>query len=246
MTGAYQDVIRITKQHNDYSSKSASTQNQNRLSDTSLLTNISALLNKIDTCKVVMINEAHDRVQPRAFILSILTQLKRKGFSHLAMETLSYSDTKNVSLYTGYYTSEPMFGDVVREALKLGFILVPYEDSNAISAGFIVLLLNHFAGRLQFPCIYQIIQLAFNITKGLPVAAVTQFGERVFINNHTHHFLHRRRFGQCSILFIGKLKVSNMKPYASLVQQIAFVQYRGHRILPGIGNILGVRVTYNF
>jgi hypothetical protein len=94
---------------------------------------LSTVLHNIGPTKVVMINEAHDRIEPRAYILSILPQLKSKGFTHLAMETLNYFKQKDISLNTGYYTSEPMFGEVVREALKLGFTLVPYEDTNSVS-----------------------------------------------------------------------------------------------------------------
>lgn len=32
---------------------------------------------------------------------------------------------------TGYYTDEPVFGEVVREALRLGYVLVPYEATAA-------------------------------------------------------------------------------------------------------------------
>jgi hypothetical protein len=83
---------------------------------------------------ITMINEAHDHPRDRVFVMSLLPKLKVIGYKYLAMETLTnISDSfKNkhlleLSQQTGYYTCEPVFGELVRYALELGYILVPYE-----------------------------------------------------------------------------------------------------------------------
>lgn len=131
MVGADKDVLSISKKSNLYQDSI-----YKRNSTVEEINNIStiddaALLNSIDTNKVIMINEAHDRVQPRAFLLYLLPLLKARGYTYLAMETLNRNNTNEISYSTGYYTTEPMFGEVAREALRLGCTLIPYEDSNA-------------------------------------------------------------------------------------------------------------------
>jgi hypothetical protein len=84
--------------------------------------------------KVVMINEAYDKPLHRAFVLSLLPGLYRQGYRYLAMEMLdnfSNHSLSKLNLHTGYYTSEPVAGELVRSALALGFTLVSYEDTAA-------------------------------------------------------------------------------------------------------------------
>lgn len=85
--------------------------------------------------QVVMINEAHHRPGTRQLTLALLPRLRASGFTHLALETLEASDTgltqRRYPLYdrTGYYSGEPIYGEIIREALRLGFTLVPYESA---------------------------------------------------------------------------------------------------------------------
>lgn len=108
-----------------------SKKNSDEISNIKNFDNIDNLLNKIKNEKVVLINEAHSRIHPRAFILSILPKLKKLGFTHISFETLSYNKNKNIDYTTGYYTKEPVYGELVRSAHKLGFIRFAYEDSIA-------------------------------------------------------------------------------------------------------------------
>jgi hypothetical protein len=83
---------------------------------------------------VIMFNEAHSRGQNRAFFRSLLPQLYEKGFRCLAIETLDYGDTmlqqRGYPLQnTGFYTREAAFGQLIREAIALGFEILPYEDT---------------------------------------------------------------------------------------------------------------------
>ena len=82
--------------------------------------------------QVIMINEEHRTPLHRAFTLRLLPMLYAKGFRYFAAETLNESDTAlNKRGYptqqTGSYTADPVFGDVIRTALKIGYKLVPYE-----------------------------------------------------------------------------------------------------------------------
>jgi hypothetical protein len=86
--------------------------------------------------QVVMINEAHHVPQHRAFTLTLLKTLRRSGFTHFATETLYETDTGlNARGYptaqTGYYIGEPVYAELIRTALKLGFRVVAYETQGA-------------------------------------------------------------------------------------------------------------------
>jgi hypothetical protein len=84
--------------------------------------------------RVVMINEAHDKPQHSAFILSLLADLYKEGYRVLAMEMLNNTSSRELSrlrLSTGYYTAEPVAGELVRGALAMGYRLVAYEDTVA-------------------------------------------------------------------------------------------------------------------
>jgi hypothetical protein len=92
------------------------------------------LLREMRSHQVVMINEAHHLPSHRAFMISMLNDLQRLGFRHIAMETLSAKDTsalhqRGYPLYeSGFYQREPLFGEFMRQALKRGFKLVAYES----------------------------------------------------------------------------------------------------------------------
>lgn len=97
-----------------------------------------------ETHQVIMISEAHHVAEHRAYGALLLPLLKKKGFTYLAMETLKYplpSAPKRVAragkpgeLY-GYYAQEPQMAGLIREALRLGFTLVAYEDETTDGAG---------------------------------------------------------------------------------------------------------------
>lgn len=83
--------------------------------------------------RVVMINEAHHDAHTRELTLALLPRLRALGFTHLAIEALIEDNATLVQ--RGYptaasgteYLREPVYGDIVREALRLGFVLVPYD-----------------------------------------------------------------------------------------------------------------------
>ncbi|MGB3466022.1 MAG: hypothetical protein WBA74_12160 [Cyclobacteriaceae bacterium] len=82
-----------------------------------------------------LINEAHYSAINRAYTTRLLKPLWEKGYRYLALEALSYQDSgiNNRSypiLSSGYYIKESSFGMMVREALELGFQLIPYETQD--------------------------------------------------------------------------------------------------------------------
>jgi len=84
--------------------------------------------------QIIIVNEAHYQPYHRVFTTLLLKNLYEAGFRFLCIETLSYEDTalnnrKYPLIYTGGYSKEPCFGNLIREALNIGFKLVPYEDT---------------------------------------------------------------------------------------------------------------------
>jgi hypothetical protein len=94
------------------------------------------LAGEADRTQVMMINEAHHVPQHRAFTLTLLHALSAKGFRYFAAETLAEADGDlsrrgyPVDL-SGPYASEPVYGDLIRTALHLGYRVVPYEALGA-------------------------------------------------------------------------------------------------------------------
>src|SRR3954447_11221389 len=89
--------------------------------------------------QVVMINEAHHVPQHRAFTLELLKELRRQGFTWFAAETLSEADTGlqargYPTRMSGPYVDEPLYGDLVRTAIRLGFRVVAYESPGTVEA----------------------------------------------------------------------------------------------------------------
>ncbi len=94
---------------------------------------IEYLADVADTARVIMINERHHAASDRLLTLELLPILQEKGYRYLAAEAFSHDDSTLATRGyptdgTGTYTGEPVFAAVVREALRLGYRLVPYES----------------------------------------------------------------------------------------------------------------------
>lgn len=100
---------------------------------------LQAIADAAGTRQVVMINEAHHVPQHRAFTLQLLAALRRKGFTYFAAETLHPDPGLAQRGYptpeTGSYIQEPLYGDLVRTALRLGYKVVPYEMESGLQPG---------------------------------------------------------------------------------------------------------------
>lgn len=97
--------------------------------------------------RVIFFNELHGRAQTRVVLLALLPELKAMGFTHLALETLgvnlSYKEAatcepallrdselaaRGMAINsTGFYSRDPVYGELIRIALQLGFELVAYD-----------------------------------------------------------------------------------------------------------------------
>ncbi|WP_343701631.1 hypothetical protein [Chitinophaga sp.] len=84
--------------------------------------------------QVTIINEAHHVPYYRLFTKSLLQELYNAGYRYFALETLGpFDDEINNRKYPvaqdGYYSLEPLYADMVRTALQIGYRLVYYEFS---------------------------------------------------------------------------------------------------------------------
>ena len=88
--------------------------------------------------QVLIINEAHHNSFHRAFTKSLLQKLFDNGYKNLGLEALTNNDSLILALNkrkypiqeTGYYIKDPQFGNLVRDALEIGYELFPYEQTS--------------------------------------------------------------------------------------------------------------------
>jgi hypothetical protein len=90
--------------------------------------------------RIVLINEAHHDAHTRELTLALLPKLRAEGFTYFAAEALGNNDTELMK--RGYpiatsgseYLHEPVYGQIIREAIRLGFKVVGYEsDADALA-----------------------------------------------------------------------------------------------------------------
>ncbi len=82
----------------------------------------------------IFMNEQVSNPQNRAFVTGLLPKLYEQGYRYLALEALSPKETKLSErgypvLNSGRLTREPLFGDLIRQAVSLGFTLYAFEPT---------------------------------------------------------------------------------------------------------------------
>ncbi|MBN8736814.1 MAG: hypothetical protein J0H27_11165 [Xanthomonadales bacterium] len=83
--------------------------------------------------RVVFLNEAHNIALTRTLTVRLLKPLREEGFNVFAVETLYQPDMAAMKergypiAKSGFYTREPIYAEMVRTALKLGYKVVAYE-----------------------------------------------------------------------------------------------------------------------
>ena len=90
------------------------------------------ILEKSKEEEIIILNELHHNSSHRKFARSLLKGLYDNGYRYLGLEALNdvhINQRKFGTLESGYYTSEPEFGNFIKEALDLGFTLFGYEAS---------------------------------------------------------------------------------------------------------------------
>jgi len=97
---------------------------------------IKYILDKSKNEQIVIINEGHHMPLHRVFTTQLLSGLKEQGYTHLGLETY-FGNPKSDSILinhgyptmkSGFYTKEPQFGNMLREAQKNGFKVFGYES----------------------------------------------------------------------------------------------------------------------
>jgi hypothetical protein len=88
--------------------------------------------------RVVLFNEAHNIALTRSLTVRLLSRLHDEGFNYFAAETLVQTDTALASRgyptdSSGFYTEEPIYAEMVRTALKLGYKVIAYEATTDTS-----------------------------------------------------------------------------------------------------------------
>jgi hypothetical protein len=83
--------------------------------------------------RLVMLNEAHHLPICRLFAIQLLDSLKKNGFHYLALETLGHDHKVNKNGFPttddGFYLVEPMFAELIRQAVLKGFKIIDYDDN---------------------------------------------------------------------------------------------------------------------
>ncbi len=95
------------------------------------------ILSKSKEAEIVIINEAHHIPKHRIFTKSLLEGLYENGYRYLGLEALFdtiINERKYPVIESGIYTKEPEFGNLISEALALGFVLFGYETSKLMNA----------------------------------------------------------------------------------------------------------------
>ncbi|WP_339700902.1 hypothetical protein [uncultured Marixanthomonas sp.] len=93
------------------------------------------IIDKAKENQIIIINEAHHNSFHRFFTKTLLKGLYEKGYTNLGLEALANNDSLNSALNnrkypiqkTGYYTKDPQFGNLIRDALEIGYKLFAYE-----------------------------------------------------------------------------------------------------------------------
>lgn len=106
-----------------------------------------ALAPLVEGRNVVMLNESHGFSNQRAANFMLVRELRRLGFTHLALEALSYERTtddpcrssvlRDAGLQargypienTGFYLDDPIYAELVRMAITAGYTLVAYDHT---------------------------------------------------------------------------------------------------------------------
>jgi len=82
--------------------------------------------------QIIIINEAHTNSFHRIYTKSLLQELYNNGYKNLGLEALGLDSLLHERKYptqeTGYYTKDPQFGNLIRDALAIGYHLFSYED----------------------------------------------------------------------------------------------------------------------
>jgi hypothetical protein len=86
--------------------------------------------------KAIFFNEAHSAPLTRTLTLQLLASLRAQGFTHFAAETLYPARADLLKRgypaeASGFYINEPIYGEMVRAALRLGYQVIAYDAEDS-------------------------------------------------------------------------------------------------------------------
>lgn len=84
--------------------------------------------------RIVMLNEAHHAAQTRLLTLQLLPRLRKLGFNYFAAEALDEKDrdlqSRGYPVHdSGTYVREPIYAELIRSAIRLGYHVVAYDTT---------------------------------------------------------------------------------------------------------------------
>ncbi len=84
--------------------------------------------------RIVMVNEAHHAAQTRLLTLQLLPRLRKLGFNYFAAEALDENDhdlqARGYPVHnSGTYVREPIYADMIRKAIRLGYHVIAYDTT---------------------------------------------------------------------------------------------------------------------
>ncbi len=88
------------------------------------------LINRAEKERIIILDEARFNPRHRVFMLSLLGGMYRQGFHYLAIAALAdtgVNHRKYPLLSSGKYVCEPQYGELIREAVRLGFTILVYH-----------------------------------------------------------------------------------------------------------------------
>ena len=82
--------------------------------------------------KAVFVNESHSAPVTRTLTVELLGDLRAQGFDYFAAETLAMSPQQTMqrgypTARSGFYVNEPVYGEMIRTAARLGFHIIAYD-----------------------------------------------------------------------------------------------------------------------
>jgi hypothetical protein len=97
-----------------------------------------AILKLTKDRKAVFFNEAHSAPVTRTLTVELLAKLREQGFDTFAAETLYPKEIAQLKRgyptdKIGFYSNEPIYGEMIRAAMKLGYKVVAYDAEEAAS-----------------------------------------------------------------------------------------------------------------
>lgn len=130
-SGYYKNVLKVWDENGVREPKYNKTDSL-FFTDYELLNAQDYIIKKSKEEEIIIINEAHHIPKHRTFTQSLLQGLYENGYRYVGLEALfdtNINAKKCLTVESGYYTQEPAFGNLIAEALKIGYTIFGYEAS---------------------------------------------------------------------------------------------------------------------